>query len=236
VELLVVISIIAILAALLLPTLANSKERSRRASCKNSVRQFLLALHMYGDDSQQYLPSGASNAGANDDHLPMLGTNTYNLLPRYGATEQVIHCPGFINFFKSRKIEADEKSYGITIGYNYHGGHAHTPWPALVASNVWLSPQLLTDDSSLVLISDLNDWSPTYEGGRTFVPHSTGGALKQGTDYGNVSAGGASPVDLGATGGNVGLLDGSVAWRSAKKMLIYRGSQMYGADGCLAMW
>jgi len=61
IELLVVIAIIAILAALLLPTLAGAKERARRASCKSSMRQFILAVHMYGDDNEQVVPSGASN-------------------------------------------------------------------------------------------------------------------------------------------------------------------------------
>src|ERR1043166_3318800 len=58
IELLVVIAIIAILAALLLPVLAGAKERARRTSCKNSERQFILAVHMYGDDNTQLLPSG----------------------------------------------------------------------------------------------------------------------------------------------------------------------------------
>src|SRR6266566_4487632 len=53
IELLVVIAIIAILAALLLPALAGSKERARRTSCKNSIRQMTLAVHMYGDDNEQ---------------------------------------------------------------------------------------------------------------------------------------------------------------------------------------
>src|SRR5207237_9301795 len=72
IELLVVIAIIAILASLLLPPLDGSKERARRVNCKNSERPFLLALHMYGDYNQQYLPSGAPNVpkSANDDHLP----------------------------------------------------------------------------------------------------------------------------------------------------------------------
>jgi prepilin-type N-terminal cleavage/methylation domain-containing protein len=51
IELLVVIGIIAILASLLLPVLAQSKEEGRRARCKSNLRQHGLALIMYVDDN-----------------------------------------------------------------------------------------------------------------------------------------------------------------------------------------
>lgn len=51
IELLVVIAIIAILAGMLLPTLAKSKERGRLAKCANSLKQISVATTMYADDN-----------------------------------------------------------------------------------------------------------------------------------------------------------------------------------------
>ncbi len=45
-----------------------------------------------------------------------------------------------------------------------------------------------------------------------------------------------TPADIGAMGGNVGLLDGSVSWKSIGTMRAYNGSQKWGGSGCRAMW
>ena len=55
IELLVVIAIIAILASLLLPSLARAKAQGRSADCKGKLRQFGIALAMYqGDHDGSY--------------------------------------------------------------------------------------------------------------------------------------------------------------------------------------
>jgi prepilin-type N-terminal cleavage/methylation domain-containing protein/prepilin-type processing-associated H-X9-DG protein len=57
IELLVVIAIIGILAALLLPVLANVKSRARGVQCRNNNRQVMTAWRMYVDDSRDRLPN-----------------------------------------------------------------------------------------------------------------------------------------------------------------------------------
>ena len=56
VELLVVVGIIGILAALLFPTLSRAKAQGRSAACKNHLRQIGLALKMYVSDAKRYPP------------------------------------------------------------------------------------------------------------------------------------------------------------------------------------
>ena len=56
IELLVVIAIIAILAGLLLPSLAKAKEQGRSTACKSNMHQIVLGMLLYADDSRDYLP------------------------------------------------------------------------------------------------------------------------------------------------------------------------------------
>jgi prepilin-type N-terminal cleavage/methylation domain-containing protein/prepilin-type processing-associated H-X9-DG protein len=59
IELLVVIAIIAILASLLLPSLARAKEAGKRIKCLNNMRQLGLSLMMYTDENDSHLPPRA---------------------------------------------------------------------------------------------------------------------------------------------------------------------------------
>ena len=56
VELLVVVSIISVLAAMLLPALGSARERARRISCLSNLRQTYMAAVIYSDDSGDSLP------------------------------------------------------------------------------------------------------------------------------------------------------------------------------------
>lgn len=233
-ELLVVIAVLGILASLLMAALSSSKEKARRTLCLNNLRQFIFVVHMYANDHQDFVPSGLSeNRNPEDSHIPVISSQTRTNLIRYSGSAKMLECPGLAEPFGTPEGYY-YPDYGYVIGYNYLGGHRNTPWPPFRQFLGWPSPQRITDQSSWVLVSDLNDWSPGY--GKTFAPHGPGGLIAIDQDTANTSAGGATSRQIGAEGGNVGYLDGSAQWVPVEQMKVYRGSRFWGSGGCFAAW
>ena len=232
-ELLVTIAIVAILAALLLGPLAGTKERSKRVACKNQLHQFYLGIHMYSTDFQEKLPSvPVDGRFVFDEHIPLIPSNLRDLLARYTGSTHVMDCPSLGKPFGTNWAFS---GYGYVIGYNYLGGKHKTPWdPISPLTNVWISPQTITENPQTVLLTDMNDWSPGYK--NTFAPHGRNGPIMKGANFSNPLANGVTPGGIGAVGGNSCTLDGAVQWKNIKRMSIFHGSQTWGQDGCYAMW
>ena len=238
IELLVVIAIIAILAALLLPALIGAKEHSRRAACLNNLRQFIIASHIYAMDFQDFLPRGGTdNLNTNDTHTPILSTATKTLLLQYVSPLRVMDCPNLAASFERDLAWRVQPQYGIAIGYHYLGGQLNTPWPAAGSTtNIWLSPQKTSQDPSLPLLADLNVYAYSYQ--RILAPHTTRGSVIRDEAFFELhpEAYQQTPANIGARGGNVGLLSGSVAWKDISRMMVFRSSQLWGADGSFGLW
>lgn len=90
VELLVVIGVIAVLIALLLPSIARAREQSHRLKCLANLRSLGQAMYLYAGDFHDRLPNGNFPGDGN----PVNGDQVLvSLADRYDLPPAVFHCP-----------------------------------------------------------------------------------------------------------------------------------------------
>jgi type II secretory pathway pseudopilin PulG len=211
---LVVIAIIGILAAMLLPVLSSAKEQSHRASCKNNMHQAILAVIMYADDNTQNLPPCRDND--DQSHLIRIDNIAFTNLVFYSGNSNILLCPNF----RFGGFNPYDPEWGYLIGYNYCGDVNTNTWDYYNNPLAWWSPAKGTENGTNVILTDANMWGA----GLVIVPHRKNGGL-----YDTAMNQGSSivesppyvdetPAQLGAEGGNVGHLDGSVLWVPIKQM------------------
>ncbi len=63
IELLVVVAIIAILVALLLPSLQKARKLASQTVCMSNFKEIFLGLEMYAQENNEYWPSGYNSSG-----------------------------------------------------------------------------------------------------------------------------------------------------------------------------
>jgi prepilin-type N-terminal cleavage/methylation domain-containing protein/prepilin-type processing-associated H-X9-DG protein len=140
IELLVVIATIAILVALLLPSLASARQAGRRAACLSNLRQIGIAVQGYGHDNDGRIPYGPNappftnpsdfytSTGAPTSLLSLQSGAPVGLglvLESYLATQpKVLFCPGADQPVDAGAELAKVGRYQAQGSYYYrHGGN-----------------------------------------------------------------------------------------------------------------
>jgi len=138
VELLTVIAVIGVLAALLLPALNTARERGRRVACLSNLRQIGLAIANYAGDFDNHTPTpDYDNSGASPRHTV---TWNYVLVDRGYTTPKIFQCP---DDHRSPMVSSGTTiypcSYAMVAGYNNN-----TPTGKEGAGNYWIGGSRLT--------------------------------------------------------------------------------------------
>jgi prepilin-type N-terminal cleavage/methylation domain-containing protein/prepilin-type processing-associated H-X9-DG protein len=118
IDLLVVIAIIAILAAMLLPALAKAKETAKKAQCINNLHEMGMALFLYADENSGMVPR------ADGPHWyqvlsPTLGTRSTNNFSQV----KLYACPSYPTPEPNFPGQIQLVSY-VVNGWTFYSGDA----------------------------------------------------------------------------------------------------------------
>jgi prepilin-type N-terminal cleavage/methylation domain-containing protein len=150
IELLVVVAIIAILAALLLPALAQGKAAAKRAGCLSNLREIELATRMYVDDTGTYPPAWIDSE-----------TRWMDLVRPYISTQsRVSLCPADLQQIAVTWDTNIFLSYGMNV-FNFAGAETCF-WYGVKASFV-------TQPSDTIIFADCTPGLYYCGGGVTFT-------------------------------------------------------------------
>ena len=129
-ELLVVVAIVSILAALLLPALSRAKAYARSTSCKNHLSQMGVALQMYVHDHEHRFPLSVNPYDPSLDQVVGAPNTRYwwaKLQPLSVDVDQpAYHCPGYNGLVRGEV--SPHAPYG-SYAYNERGSRGQHGLP-----------------------------------------------------------------------------------------------------------
>ena len=163
IELLVVIAIIAILAAMLLPALANAKQTALRIRCVNGLKQCGLAAQMYSGENHDYLPYAFVISGRMGNYNGV-GAYMDAWLNCFGmTTNSTTFTNGFTTCPAARQIAGGQDLPTYVANRNIPWDPTQTPNTGLYKINSSVKPC----DTSLVIDCSVADSgnAPTPPGG-----------------------------------------------------------------------
>jgi prepilin-type processing-associated H-X9-DG protein len=121
VEVLVVILIIAVLAALMFPLVSGMRERAEAAQCVQNLRQIGIGLHTHISENSGRFPNGSAHVSwLKDDDNSSLGLSWYDAAAQFMGREN------YSRKFNDPNADPLPDAFGCPSG---HGKPYHPQWP-----------------------------------------------------------------------------------------------------------
>ncbi|OGV50790.1 MAG: hypothetical protein A2017_12935 [Lentisphaerae bacterium GWF2_44_16] len=161
VELLIVIAIIAILAALLLPSLGKAREITRASVCHNNLKQIGLAMDNYASDFNGWAPAYYSIVLPSPYDPVLWNTAIWSYLS-YGNKDTFAGIPGFLNQYGFKKGTvfycparngqpcSEYSSWFLSYGYNYLFAPRNTNMSQATSPRFWINASTPSEKSMIM--------------------------------------------------------------------------------------
>lgn len=131
VEILVVIAMISILASIVFPVVARTRERGRMTTCLSNERQLGIAVEEYSTDNDSTYPNGIQQTSTG---RPWQGVGWASQCMPYADESIVFNCPS--DTVRSDPPHSTEVSYGYNINLIEHGHGYEDPLSGLTESDL----------------------------------------------------------------------------------------------------
>jgi prepilin-type N-terminal cleavage/methylation domain-containing protein/prepilin-type processing-associated H-X9-DG protein len=136
IEILVVIAVIAILAAILFPVFAMAREKARSAVCLSNQKQLASAMAMYVQDYDERFPIWRYFVPISSEYPNGEVTWVENLQP-YAKNRKIWLCPGDTTSYLDRTKPSGQNSYWLNAYlFRWSGNEYQNKWPSLTLAEV----------------------------------------------------------------------------------------------------
>jgi prepilin-type N-terminal cleavage/methylation domain-containing protein/prepilin-type processing-associated H-X9-DG protein len=232
VELLVVVSIIAVLLAILMPAMNKAREQGKKVQCGAHMKNMALGMMTYSMTYNNYypallMPGDLSKVLKGKSHW-------HQLVLKFADNKSLPQCPSLSVY---KKVQWDDKTYITGYGLNYNGWNSKKTW-AVGDDPDGAFGYMIPDEprggcikssrprhpSSFIMLGDTNGNKQTS----TTVLRSnfTYGIIGPPRELGKVNTQGDMP-NVHTNGGNISFMDGHIKWYKTVELL---------SDNMLQMW